>query len=183
MSLLDIVCANLFLSVDISLLLRIVFTLKIKKFEWRNVINLTHFSQYIAFSWKTKGDWGNSCKHICHHKELIIIPFKIYLESFSIQKLLIFLIFSLPINAEKVIFLWVTSEKIKATVELLKETSYMKQVLNFVWPFQRFGRLLREGASPCTCKHSSSSSKKNVLKAFLISRSIVNKPLNCRNMY
>ena len=33
---------------------------------------------------------------------LIIIPFKIYLESFSIQKLLIFLISSLPITVEKV---------------------------------------------------------------------------------
>ena len=66
---LNIVWVNLFLSVDISLLLRTVFTLKIKKFEWWNVTNLKHFSQYIAFSGKTKGDWGNSCKHIRRHKE------------------------------------------------------------------------------------------------------------------
>ena len=32
---------------------------------------------------------------------------------------------------------------------------------------QCFGSLLRGGASPCACKHSSTSSKENVLKAFI----------------
>ena len=100
---LNIVCANLFLSVDISLLLRTAFTLKIKKFDWWNVINLKHFSQYIAFSGKTKGNWGNSCTFVATKNRpwLIIISFKIYLESFSIQSHSFFLIFSLSINVEK----------------------------------------------------------------------------------
>ena len=33
------------------------------------MINLKHFSQYIAFSSKAKEDWGNSCQHICLRKE------------------------------------------------------------------------------------------------------------------
>ena len=49
----------------------------------------------------------------------------------------------------------------------MKETSYLKQVLNFVWIIQPLiGSLFREGASPCACKHSSTSSKKNVWKPF-----------------
>ena len=37
----------------------------------------------------------------------------------------------------------------------------------------------REGASACVCEHSSTSSNKNVLKDFLTSQSVVNKPVNC----
>ena len=39
--------------------------------------------------------------------------------------------------------------------------------------------LRKKGASSCAGKHSCTISKKNVLKAFLISLSIVNKPVNC----
>ena len=39
--------------------------------------------------------------------------------------------------------------------------------------------LRKKGASSCAGKRSCTISKKNVLKAFLISLSIVNKPVNC----
>ena len=39
------------------------------------------------------------------------------------------------------------------------------------------------GEGPRACKHSSTNSKKNILKAFVISRSIVNKPVDYRKMY
>ena len=39
-------------------------------------------------------------------------------------------------------------------------------------------KLYKKGALPCAGEYSCTSSKKNVLKAFLISRSIVNIPLN-----
>ena len=97
---LNIVCANLFLSVDISLLLRIVFTLKIKKFEGWNVINLKHFSQYIAFSGKTKGDWGNSCKHICRLKESTLTDYHFFQDfsgKFFHSKAIDFFLFSLSL--------------------------------------------------------------------------------------
>ena len=37
----------------------------------------------------------------------------------------------------------------------------------------------RGGASPCVCKHFSTSSNKNVIKDLLTSQSVVDKPVNC----
>ena len=79
---LNIVCANLFLSVDISLLLRIVFTLKIKK-VWGVECDKfeTFFTIHCVFR-KNEGDWGNSCKHICRHKESTLTDYHFF-QDFS----------------------------------------------------------------------------------------------------
>ena len=79
------------------------------KHNWN--VCLQAIPQSTAYSWKTEGDWGNSSQHsfsvqqTCEATKnrpwLIIIPFRINLESFPIQKLFIFVVFSLSYNVEK----------------------------------------------------------------------------------
>ena len=77
---------------------------KKQQFERWNVINLKHFSQYITFSWKTKGDWGNSCKHICRHKESTLIDYNSFQDlsgKFFHSKAIDFFNFLSPYNCRK----------------------------------------------------------------------------------
>ena len=66
-----------------------------------------------------------------------------------------------------------------------REENLHKHTHAAILPTDAFNHKLQisaqKGASPCAGKHSSTSSKKNVLKAFLISGCIqVNKPVNCQ---
>ena len=61
-------------------------------------------SQYITFSWKTKGDWGNSCKHICRHKESTLTDYNSFQDlsgKFFHSKAIDFLNFLSPYKCRK----------------------------------------------------------------------------------
>ena len=158
---LSLYCADLPLSV--LLLFRIVFTRKIQQFEKWNVVYSKHsvnvclqaIAQYIAYSWKTEGGWENKCKtHFFTVQQrgeatknrpwLIVISFKIYLESFPIQKLFNFLKFSLlykcPKSLSKSTLMslnWKTAFKQEITKWRLRWSIRPPDV-----PFQLFQRLL-----------------------------------------
>ena len=68
------------------------------------MINLKHFSQYITFSFKTKGDWENSCKHNCRHKESTLTDYNSFQDlsgKFFHSKAIDFLNFLSPYKCRK----------------------------------------------------------------------------------
>ena len=219
-------------------------------------LNLEPFSLDTTFSWKTKGDWRNSCKHICRHKESTLTDYNSFQDlsgKFFHSKAIDFFNFlspykcrkSLAINTTLMSFNWIIwtrpggkftqpRTRRKAFNRCIKTPNFCTEKVHFKWTFffsdrrknksdsranlffltwnvllnfrlefegnilfettwNRFWipcelfsalELFSEGASPCACNHSStSSSKKNVLKAFSMSRYIINNPVNCRNMY
>ena len=67
-------------------------------------LNLEPFSLDTTFSWKTKGDWGNSCKHICRHKESTLTDYNSFQDlsgKFFHSKAIDFLNFLSPYKCRK----------------------------------------------------------------------------------